>query len=149
MTVKESTVTSRLASSGLLLRDQIRYAVVAQWRSRVVLIFTIALAEARESRVLKRVRGTPLPAWTYLCGQIAAAVIFGVVSVVITLVLSVTLYDVEIRAETAFAMVTTLVIGMASFAAAGLAIAAIATSAAMAQAASIGSAVVLSFISGL
>jgi len=109
----------------------------------------IAVAETRETGVLKRLRGTPLPAWAYFFGQVGAAVAFALASLVLTLLLSVVLYEVRLRPETLLASATTLVVGVVSFSAVGLAIGSLSRSAAMAEAAAIGAAVVLSFISGL
>ena len=108
-----------------------------------------ALSEARDSGVLKRIRGTPLPAWAYLAGQLGAAVLFAAASITVTLTVAVLAYDVQIRAQTALAMTVTLVVGIAAFSALGLMVAAVSTTAAMAQAVSIGSSVVLAFISGM
>ena len=108
-----------------------------------------ALSEARDSGVLKRIRGTPLPAWAYLAGQIGAAVLFAAASIVVTLTVAVLAYGVQIRAQTALAMTVTLVVGIAAFSALGLMVAAVSTTAAMAQAISIGGAIVLAFISGM
>ncbi|WP_434994400.1 ABC transporter permease [Arthrobacter sp. Ld5] len=185
-------------SAASMARDQLVHAVLALWRTQVVLIFTfvmpllwlfvlgllagndavgpdgvrvmqfaapiaiamgtffatlppvaIAVAEARETGVLKRRRGTPLPAWAYFFGQIGAALLFALGSLVVTVLLSVLLYDVRLRTETLLATAVTLVLGTLTFAAMGLAIGSLSRTASIAEAASIGSAVVLSFISGL
>ncbi|WP_255574152.1 ABC transporter permease [Cryobacterium sp. TMT2-23] len=99
--------------------------------------------------MLKRLRGTPLPAWTYLAGQIAAAVLYSTASLLLTLGVAVLGYDVQLRAEVLPALTVTLLVGIAAFAALGLAIAAVSSTAALGQALSIGSAIVLAFISGL
>lgn len=109
----------------------------------------IAVADARETGVLKRLRGTPLPAAAYFLGQVGAAVVFAMASLILTLLLSVVLYQVQLRPETLLASVVTLLLGVISFSAVGLAIGSISRSAAMAEAVAIGAAVVLSFISGL
>ncbi|MFZ2177409.1 MAG: ABC transporter permease, partial [Rhodococcus sp. (in: high G+C Gram-positive bacteria)] len=107
------------------------------------------LAVAREQGVLKRVRGTPLPAWIYLAGRIGGAVVFAVCSVLTMLAVGVLVYDVQILWRSAVAAIVTIVLGIACFAALGLAVAAASPSAVIAQAASIGSAVVLGFLSGV
>lgn len=108
-----------------------------------------SLSEARDGGVLKRLRGTPLPAWAYLAGQIGAALIFAVASLAVTLAVAVLAYDVELRAETALALAVTLLVGIASFSALGLAVATVSATAAMAQAIAIGASIVLAFISGM
>lgn len=182
-----------------LLAGQVRYAVVALWRVRVVLVFTfalplvwllvvgaiagnatieaasgvrvmqfvtpiaismgvlyaayptvaISLAEARETGVLKRLRGTPLPASTYLAGRIAGAIVFALASVTASLAVGVLGFGVQVVWRTVPAAVVTLVLGIACFAALGLAVAALAPSQSFAQGASIGTAVAMSFVSGL
>ncbi|MFJ6002846.1 ABC transporter permease [Arthrobacter sp. NPDC092385] len=109
----------------------------------------ISVAEARESGVLKRLRGTPLPGWCYFFGQIGAALLFALGSLVVTVLLAVLLYEVRLRPETLLAAAVTLVLGGMAFSAVGLAIGSLSPSASIAEAASIGAAVVLSFISGL
>lgn len=109
----------------------------------------ISVAESRESGVLKRLRGTPLPAAAYLFGQIGAAALFALGSLALTLLVSVFFYGVRIRPDTILATIITIVLGILVFTLAGLAIGSLARSAAMAEALSIGSAVGLSFISGL
>ena len=109
----------------------------------------ISLAEARESGVLKRFRGTPLPAWTYLAGRIGGAVLYALAAVVVTVAVGVTAFDVQIVWRTLPATLVTLVVGIACFAAVGLAVAAVAPRPSFAQVASVGSAVALTFVSGM
>lgn len=107
------------------------------------------LAEAREQGVLKRVRGTPLPAWTYLTGRVGAAVVFALGSVATMLLFGVVVYDVQIIWRTALATTVTMAVAIACLAACGLAVASLARSANVAQAASMAAAVVLGFLSGV
>jgi ABC-type multidrug transport system permease subunit len=109
----------------------------------------ISVAQARESGVLKRIRGTPLPAWAFLFGQIGAAIVFALAALVVTLAISVVVYQVRLRPETLLASAVTLLLGMVTFSAIGLAIGSVSRTVAMAEAAAIGAAVALSFISGL
>lgn len=109
----------------------------------------ITLALARESGVLKRVHGTPLPPWVYLAGRIGGAVVFALGSVLIMLTVGVLAYDVQIVWATALASLTTIAVAIACFASLGLAVACVSPSATFAQAASIGSAVVVTFLSGM
>lgn len=109
----------------------------------------ISIADARERGVLKRLRGTPLPAWAYFVGQIGAAIVFALGSLLLTVLLSVALYEVRLQPETMLASAATLILGVVSFSALGLAIGSVCRTVAMAEAAAIGAAVVLSFISGL
>lgn len=107
------------------------------------------LAIARESGVLKRVHGTPLPAWLYLAGRLGGSVVFAFASVVTMLLTGVVAYGVQIVWRTVPATVVTLVVAIACFSALGLAVAGLARSSSSAQVISIGGAVLLSFVSGL
>jgi ABC-2 type transport system permease protein len=109
----------------------------------------ISLAEARELGVLKRLRGTPLPAWIHLAGRIGAAVVFALASVAASLAVGVFGFGVQIVWRTAAATFVTLVLGIACFAALGLAVAAVSPSQSVAQGASVGTAVALTFVSDL
>ena len=109
----------------------------------------ITLALARDSGVLKRVHGTPLPPWVYLAGRIGGAVVFALGSVVIMLSVGVLAYDVQVVWGTALASLTTIAVAIACFASLGLAVACVSPSATFAQAASIGTAVVVTFLSGM
>ena len=60
----------------------------------VTTITTIVLA--RENGILKRLRGTPLPAWTYLAGRSGAAVLTAVASAVIIIATGVVFFHVTI-----------------------------------------------------
>ena len=108
----------------------------------------ITMAIARERGILKRIRGTPLPPWTYVAGRIGGAVGFAVVAVATMLAIGVAGYDVRILARSALATFVTLVVATACFAALGL-VAAVSPSAGVAQAVSIAAAVALSFVSEL
>jgi ABC-type multidrug transport system permease subunit len=109
----------------------------------------ITLAEARQSGILKRLRGTPLPAWIFLAGRIGAVMLFALASMAVCLLAGVLAFEVQIVWRTAPATVVTLVLGIACFAALGLAVAALSPSQSAAVGAAIASAVALTFVSGL
>ena len=92
----------------------------------------INLASRRELGILKRVRGTPLPPWVYLGGVVLSAVWIAALGVVAMVVLGVAVYGVNIEAAKVPAMLVTFVVGAASFAALGLALASVARSVSMA-----------------
>lgn len=109
----------------------------------------ITLTDARETGVLKRLRGTPLPTSAYLTGRMLGALGFAVLAVTVTLALAVIAYDVQIVWRTAAATVVTLLLAVVCFLALGLGLSALCRSAVVAQGVSIGAVVVISFISGL
>jgi ABC-2 type transport system permease protein len=51
---------------------------------------------ARQTGMLKRIRGTPLPGWVYLSGRVGSACVVGLLSVTGVWVVSATLFDVQI-----------------------------------------------------
>jgi ABC-type multidrug transport system permease subunit len=108
-----------------------------------------ALALAREQQVLKRLRGTPLPTWIYLLGQVGASLALAGVALVVMLGIGVAAYGVEIQWRSALASVVTVGLGIACLASIGLAVGALAPSAQTAQAFAMASAVVMGFVSGL
>lgn len=77
---------------------------------------------ARDQGILKRGRGTPMPAWVYIGGRVAHAMLIGILLVVVVCVVGVFVYDVDLPSGTMLAFVVSLAIGAASFAALGMAI---------------------------
>ena len=108
-----------------------------------------SLALAREQKLTKRLRGTPVPLWAYLLGRVGAAAVLATVAVTILLALGVVAYDVQIQWHTVLASLVTLLVGVGCLAALGLAVGALAPSASVAETFSTGSVVILSFLSGL
>jgi ABC-2 type transport system permease protein len=81
----------------------------------------IVLAMRRQDGILKRVRATPLPAWTYFLGLLAHCVMVSVVDVALIVGVG-RLYGVPLPTHWA-AIAVTLVLGAASFCALGVAVA--------------------------
>ena len=78
---------------------------------------------ARESGILKRLRGTPLPPWVYLFARIAVSVMVGALLCVIIGAFGRVFYSVRLPGlRTLPALVVALVVGAATFCAIGLAI---------------------------
>jgi ABC-2 type transport system permease protein len=82
----------------------------------------VGISFSRDGGLLKRLRGTPLPAWSYLCGRIIHAVLLAVFLVVIVTGAGALFYDVDIPTNTLPAFVVALAVGAATFCALGLAI---------------------------
>ena len=108
-----------------------------------------SLGLAREQRITKRLRGTPLPLWTYLMGRVGAAVILAAAAVVVMVGVGVAAYGVKIQWDTVPATLVTVAAGIGCLAALGLAVGALAPSASTAQAFAIAAAVAVSFLSGM
>jgi ABC-type multidrug transport system permease subunit len=103
----------------------------------------------RENGVLKRLRGTPTPAWIVLAGRIASAVVVSLLSVAVLVGVGVTAYGVDIVWHKIPAALVTLVVGIACFAALGLALVALTRTSLAAQTLSNGLLIPLAFISNV
>lgn len=82
----------------------------------------INLIFRRETGVLKRMRGTPLPAWGLLGGLFGSALVVALIGSVLTVALGVAIYDVHLPYHV-LALVGTLLAGAAAFCAIGVAVA--------------------------
>jgi ABC-2 type transport system permease protein len=107
------------------------------------------LAEARDSGLLKRVRGTPLPMPVYLGSWLTGAVLTGIGSVVLMFAVAVPLFGVDVYARTLPAAIVTLVLGAATLAALGMAVASFVRKADQAMPIAQLTFLPLSFISGI
>lgn len=85
----------------------------------------VTTAISRDLGILKRFRGTPIPPWVYMAGRVGSAVWIALIGVVLMMSVGAVVYDVQIRAELLPAAVVTFVFGTGSFAALGLALAAL------------------------
>jgi ABC-2 type transport system permease protein len=79
----------------------------------------------REEGVLKRWRGTPLRPWLFIAGAIGSAVVVAAVGVVIMIMLGIVAYDLELDPAKLPAMIVTFLVGVGTFAALGMAVAAL------------------------
>lgn len=109
----------------------------------------MALAFARGSGVLKRLRGTPLPPALHISGRIGSAMWVSTIATVVMVGVGVIFYGVQIIWANVPALILTFAVGMACFSALGLAVAAIAPTPSAAQAFSNASLILLAFISGI
>lgn len=104
---------------------------------------------ARDEGILKRVAGTPLPMTIHLGGRILSAVVVGLLSVSLMLLVGWLMFDVTIYWSTIPMFVMLLVMGAATFSALGLAVAAVTPSARAAPAIANFVILPLAFISGV
>ncbi|GAA1757705.1 ABC transporter permease [Agromyces humatus] len=109
----------------------------------------IGVALDRESLVLKRLRGTPLPSWVYVAAQVVAVALLAAASVAVVLAVAILAYGVTVPGDAVLPLVVTIVVALLSFSAIGIAVASLASSARSTEAITIGAVVVLSFISGV
>jgi ABC-2 type transport system permease protein len=82
----------------------------------------ISLSFSRDLGILKRIRGTPLPSWSYLFGRIVHAVLVAILLVAICAVFGRLFYDARLPISTLGPFLLTLVVGAASFCTLGIAI---------------------------
>lgn len=82
----------------------------------------ILVATLRDQGILKRVRGTPLPPWIYLTSLVAAAILAGVISVLLMFVVAVPAFGMHLYPRMIPAAIVTLLVGGAAIAAVGLAV---------------------------
>jgi ABC-2 type transport system permease protein len=82
----------------------------------------INVSFTRDLGVLKRIRGTPMPAWSFMVGRILHAILITILLVIIVVAFGALFYDAEVPSDTLPAFLVTMAVGAASFAALGLAI---------------------------
>lgn len=82
----------------------------------------IGVVFARDQGTLKRVRGTPLPAWAWVFGRVAHAIVVALILVVIVVAFGRVFYDVDLPGRTLPAFLVSLAVGAAAFCALGLAV---------------------------
>jgi ABC-2 type transport system permease protein len=88
----------------------------------------------RDEGVLKRWRGTPERPWVVLGGMIGSSIVLAAAGVIVMLGLGVMAYDLNIDAVKVPAAIVTFLVGVASFAAMGMAVAGLCPSASAASA---------------
>jgi ABC-2 type transport system permease protein len=82
----------------------------------------MSIAFARDGGVLKRIKGTPLPAWAFLFGKITHAVLLALLLVAVSSAAGALFYGVDLPTNTVPAFLVTLALGAATFCALGTAI---------------------------
>lgn len=85
----------------------------------------VGQAIARDERILKRFRSTPLPSWIYMAGVVGSAIWMALIATVVMISVGVLAYGLEIYVDRLPAAIVTFVVGVTAFAALGLALAAI------------------------
>jgi ABC-2 type transport system permease protein len=103
----------------------------------------------RDGGILKRIRGTPLPASAYMVARILHAILVSFLLVLIVIVFGVLFYDATVPADRLLPFIVTIVVGAAAFSALGLAVTAIVPNADAAPAVVNASILPLLFLSGV
>jgi len=109
----------------------------------------IALTSQRESGQLKRMRGTPLPAWTFIASQVLRAIVLVAAMTLVLFLIGWLAFDVAMTAEGVLGIVCYAALGTAAFAALGVALTAVMPTAEAASTIAPFTSVLLGFISGV
>jgi ABC-2 type transport system permease protein len=109
----------------------------------------IGLTTRRESGELKRLRGTPMPPWTFIAAEVARVVVQVALMAIVMTLIAYLAFDVKLPGDTAIGYVVYIALGTASLATLGVAITAFLSSADAASTVAPFTAVILSFISGV
>jgi ABC-2 type transport system permease protein len=104
-----------IRGSVYLLAGMLGYGVAATAFAGLAIMTVIR----RESGILKRLRGTPLPAWAYVCAVITSTVIVFAIEAVALVLLGRALFDIPFP-DRWLSLVLTLLLGALAFAALGL-----------------------------
>lgn len=96
----------------------IAFSVITATYTNIAMMVTVA----RDQGVLKRVRGTPLPAWAYLAGRIGHSALLALLLTVIVAAFGAVFYEVPVPWTRLPQLVLTLVVGAGAFCALGLAL---------------------------
>jgi ABC-2 type transport system permease protein len=107
------------------------------------------VALAREKGVLKRLRGTPLPAAAYLTGRLASTLWVGALAVVGAYTVGWLVHGVAVPWRSVLPIVLVFLVGIPALSALGLAIVALVPEAKMVPAVALGTFLPLAFISGM
>lgn len=109
----------------------------------------IRLTEDRETGLLKRVRGTPLPPWVFIAGRVGNALVISVLMIVVIALIGNVVWGVEIPTNTLPAVAVTLLVGAFAFSCIGFALTAVIPSEDAAPAITNAAILPLYFISGI
>ena len=150
-----------LVFSAIFGNEEIEYlgVTVAQYYAPALAVFAAASASytniavgtayQRDQGILKRVRGTPLPPWMYMTGKVLSAMYIAAIAVIIMMTAGALFFGVHIYLRTLPAAILTFLVGVASFAALGLVVAAVSPSGEAATAIANATLLPLAFFSGV
>jgi ABC-2 type transport system permease protein len=109
----------------------------------------ISVVTERESGLLKRYRGTPMPSWVFLAAQILQTMVTIVVLVAALLAIGIVAFGVTLDAAGALAFAVYTIVGAATMCALGLAVSRAATTVDVASSIGPFGTVILAFVSGV
>ena len=82
----------------------------------------LAIVNDREAGMLKRFRGTPMPSWVYLAGEIARTVVVVICAVTVLVLVGVIFYEVSLSAQTVIGLAVYTLLGTTTMCSLGLAV---------------------------
>lgn len=82
----------------------------------------ITMTSRRERGMLKRVRGTPIPAWVFIASQALTGLTISALMTVVIIGIGRLAYDVSLNLDSVPSLIVTIIVGAASFSAMGLAL---------------------------
>ena len=109
----------------------------------------VSVVTARERGIIKRFRGTPMPAWLFLAALVLQTVVVIAVTVAVLVTIGLVLYHLRLTGPALGGLVVYTVLGTATMCAIGLALTRLATTADSASAIGPFSTVTLAFVSGV
>lgn len=111
----------------------------------------ISIAVERDEKVLRRLRGTPMPPTAYFLGKIWLVLVTGILETAILLLVGTTLYDVDLPSDAGkwFAFAWIFVLGLTGCALLGIAVSSVPKSSKSASSVVVLPFLVLQFISGV
>jgi len=115
----------RLRGYGFTLAGIVTTGIVGSCYMRL----GVGMTFAREGGVLKRLRATPLPTWTYLTAHVIQAVLASTVVMGVSTTFSAVVFQVPVSPHSVLALLVALAAGSACFSALGLAVTAASPSA--------------------
>ena len=109
----------------------------------------IGLTAQRETGQLKRLRGTPMPAWTFVAGQVMRSAMLALIVVLAMLATGVIFFGVDVAPERLVGFAVYFALGAVAFSALGIAMTALTPTVDSASAAGPFIVVMLAFVSGV
>lgn len=110
---------------------------------------SITTAYQRDEGILKRVRGTPLPPWIFFGGKILSSILIALIGTLIMIDAGILFFGLQLYVETIPILIVTFFFGVATFAALGLLVAALAPTGQAATAIANATLLPLAFVSGV
>ena len=114
----QTTGTGSIPYDDYFVPGILTYGVIAT----TFINMAIGTAILRDSGVLKRVQGTPIPRWAYIGGRVGSAAVTTLVMAVLTLAIGRIFYGVHVRSATLPGLILALALGTACFTTLGIGI---------------------------